>query len=117
MAVASLRPAFSSVSVRPSSPVCCWSNSDLAHGVDLSVLSSLSSCAPCVFSPLSILPRWSLNISLMVPSSRPPQLIIDLVRVSPQMLPTLWLPTCTYHMLCHVVKWRRWSPKTLGTMY
>ncbi|KAL5651947.1 hypothetical protein ACJX0J_037405, partial [Zea mays] len=65
--VVSLRPAFSSISVRASSPVCCCSSSDLAHGVDLSVLPSLSSCAPCVFSSLSILPRWWPNISLMVP--------------------------------------------------
>jgi hypothetical protein len=56
--------------------VCCCSSSDLAHGVDLSVLPSLSSCAPCVFSSLSILPRWWPNISLMVPSSRPPPLLL-----------------------------------------
>jgi hypothetical protein len=48
----------------------------LAHGVDLSVLPSLSSCALCVFSPLGVLPRWWPNSSLMVPSSRPPPLLL-----------------------------------------
>ncbi|XP_035818498.1 calphotin-like [Zea mays] len=41
----------------------------VAHGTDLSALPSLSSCVPCVFSLLGVLPRWWSSSSLMVPSS------------------------------------------------
>jgi hypothetical protein len=37
---------------------------------------SFSSCVPCVFSPLEVLPRWWPSSSLMVSSSRPPPLLL-----------------------------------------